>query len=82
MMEMLQLSKKKTMVFLAAAVMLLWSVLMPQTVKAADGMSMSTDYPGITMKAGETTTVTAVMKASKKALPGDYIATMKPELPK
>lgn len=56
MMEMLQLSKKKTMVFLAAAVMLLWSVLMPQTVKAADGMSMSTDYPGITMKAGETTT--------------------------
>lgn len=56
MMEKLQLSKKKTVVFLAAAVMLLWTVLMPETVKAAGGMNMSTDYPGITMKAGETTT--------------------------
>ena len=56
MMEKLQLSKKKAVVFLAAAVMLLWTVLMPQTVKAAGGMNLSTDYPGITMKAGETST--------------------------
>lgn len=55
MMEMLQVSKKKTGVFLAAA-LLLWMVLMPHTVKAAGGMSMSTDYPGITMKAGDTAT--------------------------
>ena len=33
------------------------------------------------LKAGETTTVTAVMKASKKALPGDYIATMEARTP-
>ena len=33
------------------------------------------------LKAGETSTVTAVMKASKKALPGDYVATMEARTP-
>ncbi|WP_368159991.1 COG1470 family protein, partial [Bacteroides cellulosilyticus] len=33
------------------------------------------------LKAGETSTVTAIMKASKKALPGDYIATMEARTP-
>ena len=33
------------------------------------------------LKAGETSTVTAIMKASKKALPGDYVATMEARTP-
>lgn len=33
------------------------------------------------LKAGETTTVTATLKASKKALPGDYVTTMMAKTP-
>lgn len=56
MMESLQLSKKKAFVFLAAVTLLLWTVLMPQRALAAGSMTMNTNYPGITMKPGETTT--------------------------
>lgn len=61
MMESLQLSKRKTVLVLAAAVALfVFSVLMPLKVRAAetaaDEVHMSTDYPGITVRPGETTT--------------------------
>lgn len=72
MMESLQLSTKKTFLFLAAALALLvWTVLMPVRVTAAevdsettttastsrtDEVYMSTDYPGISVRPGETTT--------------------------
>ena len=59
MMEKLQLSRKKPMVLLAAALLLLWTSMMPMYAGAAPdtgGISMCTDYPGITVKPGETTT--------------------------
>ena len=59
MMENLQLSTRKK-VWLAAAVLalLMWTVLMPLRVNAAETgeVYMSTDYPGITVRPGETTT--------------------------
>ncbi len=58
-MENLQLSTRKK-VWLAAAVLalLMWTVLMPLRVNAAETgeVYMSTDYPGITVRPGETTT--------------------------
>ena len=33
------------------------------------------------LKAGETSTVTAILKASKKALPGDYVTTIMAKTP-
>ncbi len=33
------------------------------------------------LKAGETATVVAILKASKKALPGDYVTTMMAKTP-
>lgn len=56
MMEKLQLSKKKSIVFLAAAfALLVWAVLFPVTARAAGGVNMSTDYPGISLKPGDST---------------------------
>ena len=55
MMEKLQLSTRKK-VWLAAAVLalLMWTVLMPLRVNAAETgeVYMSTDYPGITVRPG------------------------------
>ena len=54
MMEKLQLSRKKPMVLLAAALLLLWTSMMPMYAGAAPatgGISMCTDYPGIYGKA-------------------------------
>lgn len=54
-MEKLQASKQKAMIFLGVVCMVLWSLCMPFTAKAAGSVSMSTDYPGISVKPGDST---------------------------
>lgn len=55
-MERLQAIKQKAIIFLSMVCMTVWSLCMPMTASAAGGLNMSTDYPGISLKPGDTTT--------------------------
>lgn len=55
-MERLQVTKQKAIIFLSMACMMVWSLCMPMTARAAGGLNLSTDYPGIALKPGDTTT--------------------------
>ena len=54
-MERLQTTKQKAIIFFSMVCVILWSLCMPMTAKAAGSMNMSTDYPGISLKPGDTT---------------------------
>lgn len=57
-MEKLQETKQKAIIFLSMACVILWSLCMPLTARAAGSVNMSTDYPGITVKPGDTSSFT------------------------
>ena len=53
-MERLETTKQRALILLSMACALLWFFCMPLTVKAAGTMNLSTDYPGISVKPGDT----------------------------
>lgn len=55
-MERLKVTKQRAIIFLSMVCMMVWSLCMPMTARAAGGLNMSTDYPGISLKPGDTTT--------------------------